>query len=227
VTPERLAELQARATRPRRTVPVVCNGDLAQRIDATQAELLALDAEDAAPNRRLSTRSAASRATELEAELDALYAQAEDDTLLVVVEGMDGTAWRALLGQYPPRARAEGEPPALGFDSVCDRFAMEEPLIRACVVGFRADQDAEVQPLPGGTLDWLIGFVTAEQRDTLFVASWAVCRGDDAVPLRQRRSTTLRSVEGSPPPALSVSRPAGSTAGSRRRSTSTSTATGT
>ena len=221
MTPERLAQLQARATRPRRTVPVVCNGDLAQRIDALQDDLAAL--ERPALDRRLGSKSYDAQAAQLEAEIDALYVQAEADTVLVVVEGMDGTAWRALIGQYPPLKPAEGEEKPTGFDSVCDRVAMEEPLIRACVVGHRADPDADVDPLPADTLDWLLSFATVEQRESLFVASWAVCRGDDAVPLRRRRSTTQVSADGSPQPGPSVSRPAASTAGSRRRSTSTTT----
>jgi hypothetical protein len=222
VTPEQLADLQARATRPRRTVPVVCNGELAQKIAALQDDLAELDRRQVA-DRRLGSKSDTARAAALNAELDALYAQAEADTLLVVVEGMDGIAWRALLAQYPPRKLAEGEEPASGFDRLCDRPAFEEPLIRASVIGHRATLDGEILPLPDDTLDWLIGFVTVEQRDTLFVAAWACNRVDDAVPLRRRPSTTMPSVDGSPPPAPGASPRAASTVGSRARSTSTTT----
>lgn len=235
MTPERLAELQARASRPRRTVPVVCNGDLAQRIDAVQAELTA--EESPLVDRRLGSRSNAARVAALEAELDDLYERAAEDTLLVVVEAMEGTAWRALLAAHPPKPLAEGEEPPTVFDRLCDREAMEEPLIRACAVGFRADVDADVQPLPDSTVDWLLGytdddgnrvrgFMTAEKRDEMFVAAWAVSRGDDAVPLRRKRSTTLTSVDASPPPARSASRSAASTAGNRRKSTNTTTSKG-
>lgn len=224
MTPERLAELQARASRPRRTVPVVCDGDLAQRIDALQDDLAALDRAQFA-DRRLGTRSNAAQVTELEAQLDALYEQAEADTLLVVLEGMEGTAWRALKAQYPPRKPAEGEEPPTGYDALCDREAMEEPLIRACVIGQRATPDlsSPVEELPDGTLDWLFGFMTVEQRESLFVTAWAVCRGDDAVPLRRRRSTTPASVDASAQPEPGASPRAASTAGNRRKSTSTST----
>lgn len=222
MTPEQLAQLQARATRPRRTVPVVCNGDLAQKIDALQADLAGLERANIV-DRRLGTKGNDAQAAQLEAEIDALYEQAEADTLLVVVEGMDGTAWRALVAQYPPLKPAEGEEKPTGFDSVCDRVAMEEPLIRACVIGHRADPDAEVDPLPEETLDWLLGFATVEQKETLFIAAWAVCRGGDAVPLRRRPSTTPVSVDGSRSPEPSVSRPVASTAGSRRKSTNTTT----
>lgn len=227
MTPERLAELQARASRPRRTVPVVCNGDLAQRIDALQAELAAIDTR-AELDRRLGRRAGTSQTAELEAQIDDLYEQAESDTLLFVVEGLEGTAWRALLAAYPPKPTPEGADKPTGVEAMCDREAMEEPLIRAAVIGMRADVDAkEVDPLPAGTLDWLLGFATVEQRETLWLAAWNCSRGDDAVPLRRRRSTTLESDGGSPSPAPSVSRRAASTAGSRRKSTNTSTPTGT
>lgn len=222
MTPEQLATLQARATRPRRTVPVVCNGELAQAIAALQDDLAELDRRQVA-DRRLGSKSGDARTAEINAELDALYAQAEADTILVVVEGMEATPWRALLAQYPPLKLAEGEEPRSGFDRLCDRVAMEEPLLRASVIGHRATLDGEVMDLPDETLDWLIGFVTDEQRDTLFVAAWACNRVDDAVPLRRRRSTTPRSVDVSPPPAPSASPSAASTAGNRRRSTSTTT----
>lgn len=241
MTPERLAELQARASRPRRTVPVVCNGELAQRIDALQADLAAADTQ-AAGDRRLGSRGVASQAAEMEAQLDDLYQQAEDDTLLLVVEGLEGTTWRALLAAHPPKPAVEGEakPPgwAGAVDALCDRESMEEPLIRLATIGMRATVDAkELDPLPDGTLDWLLGFpgddqrepvpgfASVEQRETLFLAAWNCSRGDDAVPLRRRRSTTTTSDDGSGSPAPSVSRRAASTAGSRRRSTNTSTPT--
>lgn len=223
MTPEQLADLQARASRPRRTVPVVCNGDLAQKINGLQDELAELDRRELL-DRRLGSRGGDARAEAINAQLDDLYEQAKADTLLVVLEGLEGTAWRALLGQYPPRKAGEGEEKPTGFDALCNRETMEEPLIRASVIGHKADvDDVEILPLPDDTLDWLLGFVNVEQRDTLFVAAWACNRVDDAVPLRRRPSTTQRSVAGSPPPAPGASPSAASTAGNRRKSTSTST----
>lgn len=223
MTPEQLADLKARASRPRRTVPVVCNGDLAQKIAALQDDLAELDRQ-AAGDRRLGSRSGDAREANINAELDALYEQAEADTVLVVMEGMEGIAWRALLAQYPPRKPAEGEDKPTGFDSVCDREAMEEPLIRASIIGHKATVDDDgILPLDDDTVDWLIGFVNAEQRDTLFIAAWTCNRVDDAVPLRRRPSTTRTSAEGSPQPAPGASPLAASTAGSRRKSTSTTT----
>jgi hypothetical protein len=73
-------------------------------------------------------------------------------------------------------------------------MTMEEPLIRACVVGHRATADAEaVDELDDETLDWLLDFCSVEQKENLFIAAWASCRGPDAVPLRRPRSTTPRS----------------------------------
>ena len=192
MTPERLAELRSRASRPRRTVPIVCNGDLAERIDNAQDELLSLDR--AATGGRLASKSNSATAAALEKQLDDLYVQAEADTLLLVVEGLEGTVWRALIAQYPPTPGEDGKPRG-GYDAFCDREAFEEPLIRAATIGMRATVDAEnVAPLPDGTLDWFFGFATALQRETLFIAAWVCSRGDDAVPLRRRRSTTRSSV---------------------------------
>lgn len=188
MTPEQLKELQARATRPRRTVPIVCDGDLAQRIDALQAEIDDLADQ---PDKRLASKGKAA-ADKLAGELDALYEKAAASTLHVVLEGLQDTVFRALVAQHKV-AKDDKERTPWGPDSV-DRLAMEEPLIRACVIGHRESLDAEeIHPLPAETLDWLIGFTQLAQKETLFLAAWSACRGDDAVPLRRPRSQTPSS----------------------------------
>lgn len=199
MTPERLEELRNRATRPRRTVPIVCNGDLAEQIANVQDELLALDrAAAGATGRRLASRSSAAKAAELDAQLDALYDEARDDTLLIVVEGVPGTVWKAFVAAHPPKPGDDGKPRP-GYDGWIDRETAEDLLIRACAIGMRSTPDGPIQVLPDETLDWLLGdgvdagFATIEQRESLFIAAFAVCRGNDAVPLRLRRSTTPTS----------------------------------
>jgi hypothetical protein len=197
VKSDRLAGIKDSATRPRRTVPVILNGDLRERIAELVTELAQLE-DDARSqsDRRLSSRSVGSaRAEEIHGRLDELYARAEEDTLYVVLEGMDGTLWRALIAEHmAPRddkGNATGGWGPLGVI----RETLEEPLIRACVVGHREHLEHEtVEPISPDTLDWLIGWATAEQRETLFLAGWMASRADDAIPLRPTRSTTLPSV---------------------------------
>lgn len=194
MTPEQLANLQARASRPRRTVPVVLDGDLAQRIEALLDEIEELSAPTDGGDKRLGTKAKAPtpRLAEAKSELDALYQQAEGSTLFIVLEGLQGTVWRAMIPQYKVPKDDETRSP-WGPEGV-DRIAMEEPLIRACVIGHRATHDAdEILPLPAETLDWLLDFATTSQKETLFLAGWVCSRADDAVPLRRTRSQTPSS----------------------------------
>jgi len=173
-------------------VPIVCNGELAEQIQGILDEIAALDRP--ATNGRLASKTNATKVSELETVLDSLYEQAAADTLLVVVEGLQGTPFEALRAAHPPRQDGEGKPRE-GWDRVhnCNPETMREPMIRAAVVGMRAEPDGQVEPLPDGTLDWLLGFATIEQLESLFLAVWNCSRGDDAVPLRRRRSTTPTS----------------------------------
>lgn len=194
MTPEQLDAIRNRATRPRRTVPVVLDGDLSQQIQELIAEREAIDEATAKPTggRRLSTRAAsASRLAEIDAELDVHYAAAAASTLQVVIEGLAGTPYDAFRSQYPPR---DGETADKFW-----RFNTEDgcgPLIRACAIGYRDDDAETVHPWSEGQLDWLLGFVTDWQRDLLFLAALNTCRGDDAVPLRPGRSATATSDAG-------------------------------
>lgn len=194
MTPDQLKTLQARASRPRRTVPVVCDGDLAQRIDVLQSEIDALTNPPEQADKRLATKAKAAnpRIAEATAELDALYEAAEASTLYVVLEGLQGTVFRSLVAQHKvPKDDPERTP--WGPDAV-DRLTMEEPLMRACIIGHRDSLEAgEIHPLDAGTVDWLLDFAQLAQRETLFLAAWFVCRGDDAVPLRPARSQTPSS----------------------------------
>lgn len=194
MTPARIAELMARATRPRRTVPIVCGGELAEQIQGVQDDIAALDRSPGGG--RLASKSNAAKIAELDKLLDSLYEQAADDTLLVVVEGLQGTPFEALKAAHPPRLDDEGKPRE-GWDRIhgCNPVTMREPMIRAAVVGIRAEPDDPVEPVPDGMLDWLLGFATIEQAESLFLAAWNCSRGDDAVPLRHRRSTTQTSVD--------------------------------
>lgn len=195
MTPEQLAALQDSATRPRRTVPVVLDGDLREQIELRHVELEALQAAEQAAkekpraDRRLGYRPPGvdtKRAAEIEAELEPLYAAAEGKTLDVVVEGMAGTPWQAMLVAYPPR---EG----VNADTLW-RFNTSEgraPLIQQTAIGYK-DGDT-VHDWAPGQLEWLLGWATDWVLDKLLLAALGVCRGDDAVPLPLPRSTTRSS----------------------------------
>lgn len=194
MTPERLAQLRAAATRPRRTVPILLDGDVRGRVEVLEVELDDIDARAAGAemDRRLASRKRVDdpRRVEALAELDQLHAAAADSTLHVVVEGLASTVYRALLAEHPPRTGPDGK---IHPD---DRIGANEDtlrpaLVRACVVGQLVDE--ELQPLDVDTVEWLIDWASDAQMDRLSVAAYAVNRGDDAIPLPRTRSATLTS----------------------------------
>lgn len=177
--PEDLADLKARATRPRRTVPVVLDGELREQIERLEA------GQPDSNDRRLTGTAPAGQRAE---QLAALSEQADAVTMHVVVQGLPGTPYRALLAEHPPRRDAEGKVfPEDSFGA--NEETLRQPLVRACIIGHRPTPDAEVEPLDDGTVDWLLDFVTDRQMDQLVGASLGVCRGDAALPLRRTRST--------------------------------------
>lgn len=167
--------------RPRRTVPIVLAGDIAQRIDVLEREGERLADATPVQARRLSSRPNP-RAAEIEAELASLREQAADRTAVVVIEALAGTPWGLLLGQHPPRTDVPDDK-IFGVNE--DTFA--DPAIRACAIGQMVD--GELAPWEDDDLDWLLGFITDKQREKLIGAVIAVNRGDDAVPLSRQRST--------------------------------------
>lgn len=193
MTPEQLARLQASATRPRRTVPLVLDGDLRGRVEVLEAKLEA--ERPASPSdRRLGSRSASAPDLALVAELAELHERAEAATLHVVVEGLPGTPWRALLAAHPPRTDEAGK--ILPDDDFgANESTIREPLVRATIIGHRPDPAVDdVAPFDDAFVDWLIGFVTDKQMDKLVAAGIATSRGDDAVPLPQVPLMTPTSV---------------------------------
>lgn len=204
----RFDEIMDRATRPRRTVPIVTNGSLRQRIEAVEAELDAFEVdevdEDAAAepeDRRLGSRPKPKPKAKADVEagavrlrLAALYEEAKASTLQVVVEGMDGTAFRALSALHPPRRDDAGKViPEDNFGVNEETF--RAPLVLSCVVGEDVSQagDPIIEPLDEARVQRLIAWVTDRQLDKLVSAALAVCRGDDAVPLPRPLSTTPTS----------------------------------
>lgn len=184
MTPAQLAAIQATATRPRRTVPIVLDGDLRAAVEELIFELENLP-KDADADRRLS--SGPTREAELIKQIDDLSAQAAEKTLQVVIEGLSGTDLDAMRGAHPPRE-----------DNRADKIwrinteSSRNPLIQATAIGFRGPDD-EVQPWADGQKDWLVGFVSDGQRERLYLAALSTSTGDDAVPLRQQPSTTETS----------------------------------
>ena len=196
----RLKLIREKATRPRRTVPIVTDGEVREQIEAVEHELDRLEAASA-NGKRLNSKSAASpQAVKLTAELDQLYASRDESTIWLVLEAMQRPVYLALVAQHPPRTGEDGKVlPAdvLGINS--DTFGL--PLIRASIVGHREGEDGDVQPIDRETVDWLLGtddapgFATDKQIETLFGTAFLLNRGDDAAPLRRRRSPTETSAD--------------------------------
>ena len=212
----RLKLIREKATRPRRTVPILTDGEVREQIEAVEHELDRLDAEKANSGRRLNTKTAVSpQAVELTAELDRLFAAAAESTLYLVLEGMQHSVYLALVAQHPPRNGEDGKvlpvDAALGVNG--DTFGV--PLVRACIVGYRETEDGETLPIDQETVDWLLGttatgtdavtgervtvvspgFATNRQMETLLEVAFALNRKDDAAPLRRRRSPTATSAD--------------------------------
>ena len=203
----KLKLLRERATRPRRTVAVLLDGEVREQIEAVEDELDRLD-PSAKPDRRLNSKSDTARRKELEAELVRLREAAQDATLILVVEALPKTAFRALLAQHPPRKGEDGK--VLPVDTVlgANVETLALPLARASVVGYRETDDAAspVLPVDPETLTWLFGstavgplasdiepFCTERQIGRIGAAAVTLNIGDDAVPLPRRRSATQTS----------------------------------
>lgn len=190
MTPEQLAAARAGATRPRRTVPVVLDGDLRERIERVEAELGAA-VEPPAGDRRLSSRSRKVDTTAAQATLDALTADAASKTLHVVLEAMPRTPYRQLIAEHPARKDDAGK--TLDADDMGINIETFPPaLIRACAIGHKPDPDGEtIEPLDAEYVDWLVDeFCTDRQIERLWAAAYGANRGHDAIPLPQLRSTT-------------------------------------
>lgn len=183
MTPDQLAAIKASATRPRRTVPIVLDGDLAEKI---RVLLFEQEIGEASANDKRLASKVRKRAAEIDAELDQLYAQAEASTLNVVVEGLRGTDFTAFKAEHPSRPDNTADV-IWGFNVEDGR----DPLIRLTQKGHRSGDDPNLHPIE--ELDWLLGFMTEWQRETLFIAAAGVCRGDDSVPPRRASSTTQTS----------------------------------
>jgi hypothetical protein len=205
-------------------VPILLDGTVREQIEAVEDELDRLDdePEPADNDLRLGSKPKPNtRRKELDADLAQLRATAEESTLYVVLEGMQRTAFRALLAQHPPRKDADGKmnPHDRLIGANMDTIAA--PLVRACTVGYRERPEADAPVLdfpPDGTPDqvtagWLFGrnvldlttgevleevppFCTEKQIDMAAGVAIALCVGDDAVPLPRRRSAPQMSDAG-------------------------------
>lgn len=198
----RLKLLREKAVRPRKTVAVQTDGEVREQIEAVED---ALDGLGDSGDRRLSSKS---RRAELEEELARLRTSAEETTVILVLEAMHRTAFRALLGQHPARTEDGKVVPADAYLRA-NMETLALPLVRACIVGYKESDDASAPVLPlddPGFLDWLLGytdgdtevppFATERQVDQLGTAALMLCAGDDAVPLPRRRSPTTTSADG-------------------------------
>lgn len=197
----KLKLLRERATRPRRTVAVLLDGEVREQIEAVEDELDRLDAEPEETDRRLNSRpKQAARRDELDAELARLREAAADATLILVVEALPKTAFRALLAQHPPRKGEDGKPLPVDVVLGANTESLGLPLARASVAGYRETDDAAtpVLSVDPETLTWLFGspdgetepFLTERQVGRIGATAVALNIGDDAVPLPRRRSAT-------------------------------------
>ena len=187
----RLKLIREKATRPRRTVPLITNGELCEQIEAVEDELDRLDAPKP-KDRRLTSRPDAARRDVLTADLDTLRAAAEEFTLYLVLEGMPDTVWLALKRQHPA---VDDKPSANDSYAVTARFNIDTiraPLVKGCLVGYRErpDADADVLPLEDEFVEWLLEFANSKQLKDLADAAYRLCEQDDAVPLPRPRSVT-------------------------------------
>lgn len=194
----RLKLIREKATRPRRTVDVVLDGEVVAQIEAVEDALGRLDGEAKKSDRRMSTKSDEAERTKLLAELDHLVKSAEDMTVHLVFEGLPGTAYQALTAQHPPRKDEAGNTLVTDLGGV-NGSTFRVPVIRACVIGQqeRPHADAPVLPIDDELremLDFMLGagdeppFLTDRQIQVLAQAAIDVNRRDDAVPLQRRRS---------------------------------------
>lgn len=195
----RIKLLRDSATRPRRVVALLLDGEIRGKIEAVEDALARLDQAEEKDG-RLNSAAKRERAA-LEADLADLRARAADKTIHLVVEGMQRTAYRALVSQHPPRVENGKVIPSdlqgVNIDTV------QVPLIRACIVGDleNPDLESEVSPIDTDLVDWLVGsadrdgFLTDRQIEILYMASLVVCRGDEQVPLPRTRSATRSSAD--------------------------------
>ncbi len=221
----RLKLLRDKAVRPRRTVPVLLDGEVREQIEAVHDTLDRIESAKGG-HRSLASKSPEAQRRKLEAELEHLYESATDSTLYLVLEAMQRTPYRALVAEHPPRVDGDGKMRVvdrLAGGVNADTFVL--PLIRACVIGYRErpEADAEILPLDPsrwngdefepGMVDFLLGYkVTHPDRPELvaerdgFATPWQIhqlgqaatdlCVGDDAVPLPRRQSETSTSDAG-------------------------------
>ena len=187
----KLKLVREKATRPRRTVPILTDGEVLEKIEALEHEIGRLDAQRV-DDTRLASKPPAAKATE---ELQRLYESAEDSTLYFVLEGLQNSVYLALVAQHPPRT-VDGKPiPADAVTGVnSDTFGLA--LVRACLVGYRETEDSETLPVDPDDRDWLLGtgdepgFATNWQLEVMLEVAWALNRKGDAAPLRRRPSPT-------------------------------------
>lgn len=197
MTPEQLAAARANAKRPRRTVPVVLDGDLRERIEKVEAEISASTEVPETNDKRMASRSRKVDTSAAQASLDALRADAAGVTLHVVLEALPRTPYRQLVDQHPQRKDADGKPhPDDGLGLNYETFP--PALVKACVIGHKPDPDGEtVEPLDAEYVAWLVDeFATDRQVQNLSNAAFDANRGHDAVPLPQLPSVTRTSEGG-------------------------------
>lgn len=172
-----VAAILARATRPRRTVKVCLAG-------AVVAEMEALDEELAAAERPADRLNTGPAVRALQKQLDDLREQAEADTIEIVVQAVNRTAWHELIAANPPRKLPDGTLHQADKMAGVNESTFYDAIIRACWVTPEVDE---------ATLTALLDQLTDRQYDQLGNAAWAVNRHEVSIPLSRAGSRTPSS----------------------------------
>jgi len=175
-------EMRARAKRNRRTVPICMRGDLVEKFERLERELVDAERRELAnPSTSIEDEPETGR---LAREIENVRAQMLDESYTWVLEALPGKKYRALMAEHPPRQNDDGE--VLDEDRLLDANydTFLEPLLRASVV----------DPILDDT-EWeeVIDDLSNGQYNTLINAAVMVNRGGVDVPFSRAASRYLTS----------------------------------
>jgi hypothetical protein len=150
---------------------------------------------------------------ELAERVESLQQQIEDTRLIVTFKAMNKPEWQALIEKFPPRA--DNLPDQI---SGYDREAVKEALVRECLIEPVFDDASWAE---------LLDVINPVEWETLAQTAYEANSGVIEAPKSVLADTVLSSrAPDSKSPKNGVSHPAGSTGGSRKKSTSSKTQTG-
>jgi hypothetical protein len=164
-------------TRPEWTEPICMRGDLIATILELDRELARIKQEN--PNQML---VGSTKARDVAAQMAAVRAEADENTIKVRLRGMDKTDWKALVAEHPPEDPSQEFAPSIYNDA-----------IPASIVEPELDAD---------TMEKFLEGLTQGQWDQLAAGAHLVNVGDGRVPFSDLESRArLISDETSQQPA--------------------------